>query len=341
VQASVPRYLSAYEELYRKDPKSAGLAWFRDAKFGLFVHYGLVSLLPGGKTGRKEGDPSEMELRARYTAAKFDANAIADLAVEAGMRYICFTAYHGGGPYNFRSAVAHPNSFDDLPAKRDLLAEMAEACKKRGLGFFIYVHWSITPTEPDVLERNREIFREWCSKYGPVAGFWFDAVGHYVKNKKPLSKFDETFQMIRELQPQALISLGHGARGDEDYITYEHRLRDLADYKFMTDDLRRRLAVKPIEIVTTMQLDRKDGLGIRMWFNVEGAYHRNAEEIWSILAKARRDNCNLMINTGLLGDGSVPPADAEALREVGRRLRASGFPSDAGKAPISQEGEDR
>ncbi len=338
--SDVPAYLRDYAALYRKDPRAAGQAWFRDAKFGLFVSYGMVSLLPRGKAGLWPEEPPP-ELCARFTAEKFDANAIAELAVEAGMRYVCFTAFHGGGPYNFRSAVAHPNSFDDLPAKRDLLAELAEACRKRGLGLFIYVHWKIALSSPDVWERNREIVREWCTNYGPLAGFWFDTDSNYYKNKEQYPKLDETYRLIRSLQPQALISFCHGVTGDEDYITYEHRFHAQSEFPFVPDKVKQRLADKTVELCTTMQLNEKGGKGVKMWFNVEGAYHRDADEIWQALAEARRDGCNLLLNIGPLGDGSVPVADAATLREVGRRLRESGFPVSKKKGSILQEGEDR
>jgi alpha-L-fucosidase len=86
---AVPSYLKGYEKLYANDPRAAALAWFRDAKFGLFIHYGLYSL-----EGRHEWlmfrekiRPIEYaKLAQRFTAEKFDAGAICDLALEAGMR---------------------------------------------------------------------------------------------------------------------------------------------------------------------------------------------------------------------------------------------------------------
>lgn len=73
----------------------------------------------------------------------------------------------------------------------------------------------------------------------------------------------------------------------------------------------------------------------------EGAYHRSADEVWRILAEARRDRCNLLLNAGPLGDGSIHPADAATLREVGRRLKTQGWPPPAPAQPAGGEGEDR
>lgn len=324
-------------------PRAAAIRAFREARFGLFVHYGLASLSPGGKLRPRSEGVTDADLQRQFTAAKFDADAVAELAVSAGMKYVTFTPYHGGGPFNWRSQVAHPNTFDDLPARRDLVGELATACRKRALGLFLYVHASIAQSGPAVRERNRAIFEEWLTQYGPLAGFWFDTDSAYYKDKerKLYPHLAETFALIRTRQPQALVSFCHGVTGDEDFLTYEHRFRRQEEFPFVPHDVRSRLADKPVEICTTMQLQEKGGKGTKMWFNVEGAYHRTADEVWNLLAGARRDRCNLLLNVGPLGDGSVHPADVAALREVGRRIREGGFPAPAGTGGGSVEDEDR
>lgn len=324
-------------------PRAEQIQWFREAKFGLFVHYGLVSLSPFGKTQPMPKEVSAEEWQRRFTAAKFDANAIADLAVEAGMKYITFTPYHGGGPYMFRSKVAHPNTVDDLPAKRDLVGEMAEACHKRGLGFMLYVHGSLAQSHAPVYERNKTIFKELLTQYGPIAGLWFDTDSAYYKDPahKLYPKLDETFALIRSLQPKCLISFCHGVTGDEDFLTYEHRFYPQSTFKYVPDAVKKRLADKPVEICSTLQLNEKGGKGTKMWFNVDGAYHRTADEVWQLLGEARRDHCNLLLNVGPLGDGSLHPDDVKTLKEIGVRLKKSGFPLATEAASTTKEGEDR
>ncbi|MCX7048266.1 MAG: alpha-L-fucosidase [Candidatus Sumerlaeota bacterium] len=322
---TMPVYLKGYEEAYRKDPRAAAIQWFMDAKFGLFAHYGLMSLSPGGKARPLPSGVTLADLARRFTAEKFDAGALADLAVAARMRYINFTPYHGGGPYMFRSQVAHPTSLE-LPAKRDLAGELAEACRKRGLGLFLYVHAGITRSNAETLARNHAILREWLTQYGPIAGLWFDTVADYYDHPEYHPKLLETYALIRSLQPQCLISYCHGATGEEDFLATEHSLRPPSQNSHLTAEARRKLETKPAEICTTLQLDQKDGKGTKMWFDVEGAYHRNPEEVWKLLAGARRDKANLLVNTGLRGDGSVHPDDEKTLREIGRRLSRQGFP---------------
>jgi alpha-L-fucosidase len=192
-----------------------------------------------------------------------------------------------------------------------------------------------------VAARNESIFREWLTQYGPLAGFWFDTDSAFYKDKNKYPRLAETFGLIRSLQPQALISFCHGVTGDEDYITYEHHFHPQSEFKFVPAEVQQGLRGKTVEIATTLQLDEKGGRGTKMWFNVDDAYHRNSDDVWQILAEVRRDKCNLLLNTGLLGDGSIHAADAATLREVGKRLHDRGWPGLTSARPIGNEGEDR
>ena len=136
----VPSYLKDYEEIYSKNPRQAAIEWFRDAKFGLFLHYGLYSQL-----GRHEwvqfrekipvGEYSK--LKDTFTAENFDADFICDLALEAQMKYVNITTRHHDSFCLFDTKQSDFNSVNS-PAKRDLVGELARACAKRGLGFFCY-----------------------------------------------------------------------------------------------------------------------------------------------------------------------------------------------------------
>lgn len=95
--SSVPSFLSGRAELYRQNPRHATLEWFKSAKFGLFMHYGLYSLLGNGEWVmyyRNIPVAEYARLKDRFTAEKFDPDAITDLALEAGMKYVNITARH-------------------------------------------------------------------------------------------------------------------------------------------------------------------------------------------------------------------------------------------------------
>ena len=343
----VPSYLAGYEKLYAEDPRRAAVQWFKDAKFGLFVHYCLASLLPNGKEDILKMDRAEIETKLfnKFTAEKFDADFIAELAVSARMRYVNLTTKHLGGLYMFRTKVTDFTTLNS-PAKRDLVAEMANACEKRNMGLFLYVPPETSLTDDEHIERNHTILRELLTQYGPIAGIWFDGIGGYYKNPQLYSKLSETYALVRSLQPQCLISFKNGAIGEEDFISPEHFLfptpikwdnelrqasweRKFERWRKKNVQERQKLFRNiPAEINTTMQeCWNRDGVGARGgWVNDVRARHLTADEVMELLAKARSQNANLLLNTGPLGDGSIHPEDVKTLREVGRRIRQNGFP---------------
>ena len=139
----IPGYLKGYENIYKKDPRSAAIQWFRDAKFGLFVHFNLVSLFLTGRDGYSiaenalKGSNFSIPglLFKRFKAEKFNAGNIADLAVAAHMRYINFTTQHRGDMRMWKTGETDFNSWES-PANKDFIAEMSEACQKKEFRFF-------------------------------------------------------------------------------------------------------------------------------------------------------------------------------------------------------------
>ncbi len=157
----VPYWLTDYTELYKENPRKAAQSWFKEAKFGMFVHLNLASLCENGKADYllwAEGEAPDRLLeyvgvdRPEYEASNnrdsllfnkyllpnFDAEKICQLAVEAKMKYITFTTLHLGRCYNF-DTKASPFNSTNAPMKRDLVAELADACKKFNLALFLYV----------------------------------------------------------------------------------------------------------------------------------------------------------------------------------------------------------
>ena len=371
VGAGVPSYLRGYEGLYASDPKQAALAWFRDAKFGLFLHYGLYSQLARGEwvMFHEKIPVAEYEkLKETFTAENFDVDAIADLAVEAGMKYINLTTRHHDGFSLFKTSASDYNSLNS-PAKRDLVGELAEACRNRGLGFFLYYSYAADWHHPYFVSRERGFhfarpayehpeprykfardeefriyvdfmhaqLRELLTQYGPVAGIWLDPImGYYYCHD--LFPIDETYALIRSLQPQALIAFKQGASGDEDFASPEHSAGDLVG------KLRARNAPEHVIEVATRAWERnKDNPRNEIcttlqpkgwsWVDVPDEQRRTADHVMQMLAKAEGSNCNLLLNTGPRPDGTIHAFDAATFREVGRRIRRDGFP-----APLKDDG---
>lgn len=326
----LPTYLSGHEHLYAEDPRQAALRWFVGARYGLFVHYSLGSLLEGGtaEIKRRRRVLDWKKLQARFTAEAFDAERIAQLAVDAQMSYVNFTTCHAGRMWLCGTEQFEFNSVKS-PARRDLVGEMAEACRKKGLGLFLYVPVETAFTTPgDVLARNRAVLRELLTQYGPIAGIWFDGVGLYYKNPDRSSRLAETYELVRSLQPQCLISYKTGALGEEDFLSPEEGglkwVRHIVKQGKLSPQVWQRLRNKPIEICTTMQVGEGS-----LWLNQERARHRTGEEVWGKLSEVLRQDRNLLLNVGPRGDGSIHPADVAALRAAGERIRRDGFPGSA------------
>jgi alpha-L-fucosidase len=333
--ATVPSYLRGYESPYRENPRTAAVEWFRNAKFGLFIHYGLFSLLERHEWVqlREKIRPAEYaKLKDRFTAEKFDADFITDLALAAQMRYITLVTKHHDGFCLFRTSQTDFNSLNS-PSKRDLAGELAEACRKKGLGlFFYYSHgrdWK-HPHAPNNDEWGGQArpqydppetsyaygkehdlqkyvafvtaqIKELLTQYGPVAGIWLDGI--MVPKTGPVEQFhcQELYDMIHRMQPQVLVSYKQGLLGTEDFMAPEMKAIDNP-------------TGKPMEICASLQ---RNG-----WGYVKGATHNTADEVMQKLAAAAKAKANLLLNTGPLPDGSIYPGDVTVLREVGARIKA-------------------
>ncbi|MDD5604111.1 MAG: alpha-L-fucosidase, partial [Eubacteriales bacterium] len=139
-----------YGDLFAADPRAAALKWFENARLGIFIHYGLYSIPGRGEwiMYKEKYHVSEYEkLMSSFTAEKFDADHIASLAEASGMKYIIFTTRHHDGFCLFKSNESDFNSYKS-PAGRDLVAELAEACKKKGIGLFLYYSYGVDWRHP-------------------------------------------------------------------------------------------------------------------------------------------------------------------------------------------------
>ena len=350
-----PSYLSDYKELYQQNPRQAALAWFKDAKFGMFIHYGLYSILGQGTWALKNKKiPLDKydKLKDKFTAKKFDADFITDLAITAGMKYVNLTSKHHDAFCLFGSAYSDYNSVNS-PAKRDLVAELAEQCQKKRLGLFLYYSYALDwrhpyfyPSqycdisrfdldnpEPGYKFRKEEDFkkyidfahsqlRELLSNYGPLAGIWFDPMTSYYA-RPDLFPIEETYAMIRKLQPQTLISFKQGATGTEDFASPERSGKlnyGWVEKRFPDRPLSLQVAKNACEKNTGKHNEICDTLQRRKWgyYPPENKNHLNSEEVFQRLGAAGAINCNLLLNTGPLPDGSIHKDDVRTLRTVGK-----------------------
>ena len=346
---SVPNYLKAYADGYAQNPREAARTWFAEARYGLFLHYGLYSLLGRHEWVQfREKIPvaEYAKLKDDFSAEGFDAERIAQFAVDCGMRYVNLTTRHHDSFCLFESSETDFHSVNS-PAGRDLVGELAGACDRHGLGLCLYYshgrdwrhphapnndEWGgnarpfyetpepayATGDDHDLqiyLDFMQAQIRELLTGYGPVAAIWLDGIAVPASGEKERFRCQELYDFIHSLQPQVLVSYKQGLLGTEDFVAPEHRaIRD---------------AGKPMEICTTM-CPGPEGKGASWGYLDAGrGTHRGEDEVWEILKEARSRHCNLLLNTGPLPDGSLDEEDVPVLRRVGERLKRDGFPGEA------------
>lgn len=350
--AQVPAYLKGYQKQFEKDPRAANLQWFVDARFGMFIHYGLYSQLGRGEwTQLRDTVPFDeyIKLKDSFTASGFNADYITQLAKEAGMKYITVTSKHHDGFCLFKTKQTDYNSLNS-PAGRDLISELATACEKEGLGLFIYYSYAADWYHPYFYSRDNgwqsarpaydvkpkqykykkpRDFRKYVdyvhaqleeilTQYPSVAGIWFDPIMGYYANPD-VFPIDETYALIRRLSPHALISFKQGANGDEDFMAPEHggsaRVgRQLA----IAEKVYELNKHKPREVCTTMQPRIPGSQGLSLWgYNkfING-HHLKVDDVKIKLGDAFLNRHNVLLNIGPLADGSVHPEDIETLSNL-------------------------
>ncbi len=347
--SKVPSYLADYEEQFKQDPRGANLCWFEEAKFGLFLHYGLYAQLAKGEWVQLRDTIPVSEyakLVDTFTADGFSPEEITETAISAGMKYITITSKHHDGFCLFKTEETDFNSVNS-PAGRDLIGDLYKACEEKGLGLFLYYSYGADWKHPYFMDReegwfaNRPAYKEHqpeylykekkdfekyidyvhaqvtelLAQYPNIAGIWFDPIMGVYSNPDPFP-IDSTYALIRSISPHALISFKQGANGDEDFMAPERNSSARVGNKFeIARKVYEKNKNKPKEICTTLQP--------HAWgYNKSNdGKHRNADEVMDMLKNAEEIGANLLLNIGPLPSGALPAEDMKTLREVGQRLK--------------------
>ena len=291
------------------------LRWWREARFGLFVHWGPVSLkgteIGWSRGGERRGTggrgPIPVEeydnLYKRFNPTKFDAKEWVAIIKAAGMKYLVFTTKHHDSFSMFDSKLTD-YKITNSPFKRDIAAELARACHEGGirLGFYYsprdWYHPDYgTARHARYVEFFHGQLRELCTNYGKVDILWFDGLGWEAANWD----LQNLFKTIRRLQPHVLINNRGGLTGDFD--TPEMRIG-----KFQTD--------RPWETCMTITATQ--------WAWKPGDLMRSLKQCLDILVRCVGGDGNLLLNVGPMPTGEIEPRQVARLKEIGDWLRKYG-----------------
>ena len=317
------------ESDFRPDPES--LARWQEMRFGMFIHWGPVSL-KGTEIGWSRGREVPVEeydaLYKEFNPRQFDADEWVALAKEAGMKYLVITSKHHDGFCIWDSAYTDYDIMS-TPFARDILRELSDACRRGGILFCTYhsiCDWyhpdyplgspggrtaKPNPNMPRYVEYLHNQTREIIEKYGPLGVMWFD--GEW---EKPWThEYGKAlYEHIRRCQPDILINnrVDKGRRGMEG-ITEGEEFRgdfDTPEQRVGTFDRDR-----PWETCMTI---------CRQWAWKPNDQLKSLRECLEILLRTVGGDGNLLLNVGPMPDGRIEPRQADRLREIGRWLAQYG-----------------
>ncbi len=301
------------------------LEWWKDARFGMFIHWGPVSL-KGTEIGWSRGREIPIEeydsLYLQFNPVNFDATEWVKLAKEAGMKYIVFTSKHHDGFCNWDTDYTDYNIMNSAYGK-DIMAELAEACKEQGLALGFY-HSTCDWHHPDFpltspggrverTEHNIDRYTEYLKnqsveiiqQYGPLLVMWYDVPQRFDSNRG-----QSVLNHIREVDPGILVNnrltndgvqWHHGGLGDFD--TPEQRVGT-----FQND--------RPWETCMTIA---------QQWAWKPDDEVKSLEQCLHSLIRTAGGDGNLLFNVGPKPDGTIEPLQAERLREMGQWLEQYGY----------------
>jgi alpha-L-fucosidase len=312
-------------------PASANLAAreaFQDARFGMFVHWGIYSVLGDGEwvmQNKKIPIQDYEKLLPAFNPIDFNAAEWVAIAKNAGMKYITITSKHHDGFAMFDSKVSDYNIVARTPYKKDPLKALAEETRRAGLKLFFY-YSQLDWHHPDYFPRGRTgqdagrpeqgsfpryleymdgQLRELLTNYGEIGGIWFDG---WWDRPDADWQLQRTYSLIHQLQPAALIGANHHRRPNpgEDFQMFEKDLPGGRTQGFNSDS---EIGNLPLETCETMN---------GAWgFNITDRRYKSTKDLIRYLVRAAGANANFLLNVGPMSNGKIQPEFVARLKEVG------------------------
>jgi alpha-L-fucosidase len=338
-------YISLYAQDFTKEPgtqKDARMKWWREARFGLFIHWGLYAVPAGewnGKTDYGEWIRTSAKIPleeydkflSQFNPVKFNATEWVKMAKDAGMKYIVITSKHHDGFQLFDSKQSDFNVMS-TPFKRDVLKELAEACRKEGLKMCWY-HSIMDWHHPDYLPRRewektrssegadfkryfeymKAQLKELLTNYGDISVLWFDGEWENTWNT---NYGRELYNYVRSLQPDIIINnrVGAGRSGMEGFTKDGEFSGDFGT----PEQTIPATGLPGVDWETCMTMNDHWG------YNKNDRNWKSAKEILQMLADIASKGGNYLLNVGPTAEGIFPRESVDRLKEIGSWMRVNG-----------------
>ena len=324
-------------------PKDDRMAWWRNARFGMFIHWGLYAIPAGEWHGKKDKgagewilnglqiDPVEYEkeLLPKFNPTKFDPKEWARMAKEAGMGYVVITTKHHDGFALWDSKVSDYTVMH-TPFKRDIMKELSEAVRGEGLQMCWYHSimdwhhpdylphraWDKRPTDPNSFPRYVDYMdaqlRELLTNYGKIGILWFDGEWESTWNHDWGKRTDD---LVRSLQPSIIVNnrVDSGRAG-------------MAG--FSKDELARGDYGTPEQTIPPNGMPGKDWetcmtMNDTWGYKVADINWKTSQVLIRMLCDIASKGGNFLLNVGPMPDGSFPPESVERLHNIGLWMKTN------------------
>lgn len=306
---------------------------FQDMKFGLFIHWGIYSILGDGEwVMHNKNIPydSYKRLASFFNPQEFNAKEWVAFAKRAGMKYITISSRHHDGFSMFGTKMSPYNIVDATPYHKDPLMELAKECEKQGIELHFYyslLDWGRSdyafgspiadgkPTKGDwdsYINFMKAQLTELITKYPGVKGIWFD--GDWERTKVDW-RYNEIYGLIHKLNPALLIGNNHhvAVKDGEDFQMFEKDLPGNNTTGFAPDQS---IGQLPLETCETIN---------NSWgFNITDRSFKSSKQIIHYLVSDAGRNANFLLNIGPMPNGKIQPEFTDTLAIVGAWIKKNG-----------------
>jgi len=326
--------------------KDERMDWWRQARFGMFIHWGVYSVPAGEWKGQKIPGAGEWimqqakipvseyeRLAKQFNPVKFDADEWVRIAKDTGMKYIVITSKHHDGFCMWDSKVTDYDIAEATPFKKDVLKELTRACKKQGIRLCFYhsiMDWhhpdAQAPFYPNYNDGSRSNpnfaryvenylkpqIKELVTNYGPLGVLWFD--GEWVKDWTEAQGRD-MYNYVRSLQPDIIINnrVGKGRKGMEGLSESQEYAGDFGTPEQQIPPT----GIPGVDWETCMTMNDTWG------YSSHDQNWKSVQDLIRKLADIASKGGNFLLNVGPTAEGLIPAPSVERLAVVGQWMKVN------------------